>query len=132
MPQQPPIDPALRLQPDQRDLTPAQEAAAQRFAAERTQAQLSTEPADKPADTAEVEHLLRLAYAAAGLPPPAHTQWVDGPLQLIEALALHIVAAGAAASAVERVQERLRERIGAHVLVTVEDNVVERVGDRLW
>jgi hypothetical protein len=132
MPTQSPIDPALRLRRGQEDLTSAQEVEAKRFAQERIRAQLSTESADE----VEAERFLRQAYAAAGLPPPAHTHWVDGPLQLVEALALRIVTAGVTASAVESAPERVRERIGAsvteslwerigaHALVNVEGNVL--------
>ena len=41
------MDLALRLQPGQQALTPAQEAEAQRFAAERIEAQLSTSSVDE-------------------------------------------------------------------------------------
>jgi hypothetical protein len=68
----------LRIQPGQQALTPAQEAEARRFAEERIQAQLSTEPVDEQ----QAEAFLRQAYAVAGLVPPQHIQWVDGPLQL--------------------------------------------------
>jgi hypothetical protein len=76
------IDPALRLHPGQEALTPAQEAEAKRFAAERIHAQLSTEPVDE----GEAEALLAQAYAAAELPPPRRIHWVDGPLELMTAL----------------------------------------------
>ncbi|HLV98686.1 MAG TPA: hypothetical protein VKT82_08425 [Ktedonobacterales bacterium] len=77
------MDPALRLHPDQQELTSAQEAEARRFAEERIQAQLSTEPVDEQ----EAEALLRQAYEVAGLAAPQRIQWVDGPLQLVAALA---------------------------------------------
>jgi Domain of unknown function (DUF6745) len=53
------------------------------FAAERVRAQFSTEPTDE----AEAEGLLRQAYAAAGLEPPRHIHWLDGPLELVAVLA---------------------------------------------
>jgi hypothetical protein len=78
-----PIDPALRLQPGQEALTPAQEAEAKRFAAERIAAQLATEPVDEW----EAEALLKQAYVMGGLLPPQHVYWVDGPLQLVQLVA---------------------------------------------
>ncbi len=76
----------LRLYPGQQALTPAQEAGAQRFAAERIAAQLSTEPIDEP----ETEHLLRQAYAVVGFPPPEPILWLDGPLELLARAGLPI------------------------------------------
>ncbi len=87
-----PIDPALRLQPGQQELTPAQVAEAKRFAAERIRAQLSTDPIDER----EAEALLAQAYAAAELPPPRRIHWVDGPLELMTALVTPSVKPGAA------------------------------------
>lgn len=54
-----------------------------RFTAERIREQLSTEPVDEEA----AEDLLRRAYATAGLPAPGHIHWLDGPLELVAALA---------------------------------------------
>ncbi len=73
------IDEALRLRPGQEALTPAQEAEARHFVAERVRAQLSTEPVDEQ----EAERWLRQAYEAAGLEPPKTIIWLDGPLQLL-------------------------------------------------
>jgi hypothetical protein len=69
-------------QDDQRPITPASADDADRFAAERIHAYLSTEPIDEE----ETETLLRRAYAAADLEEPAHIHWLDGPLQLVAAL----------------------------------------------
>jgi hypothetical protein len=73
------MDPALRLTPGQRTLTPAQLEETRRFAAERIATQLSTEPVNEP----ETEQLLRQAYAVVGFPPPEHILWLDGPLELL-------------------------------------------------
>ena len=70
------IEPHLRLYPGQQVLTPAQEAEARRFFAERFQTQLSTEPVDEQ----EAEALLRRSYQVVKLPPP-RILWVDDPLQ---------------------------------------------------
>ncbi|HEU5367424.1 MAG TPA: hypothetical protein VFU69_03130 [Ktedonobacterales bacterium] len=72
------IPDSLRLHPGQPHLTPEQEAEAHRFADERIQAQLSTEPVDE----SSAEALLRQAYQVAGLAAPCRIDWVDGPLQL--------------------------------------------------
>jgi Domain of unknown function (DUF6745) len=72
------IPESLRLHPGQDRLTPEQEAEARRFAAERIQAQLSTEPVDEQ----EVEAILRQFYQIVKLPPP-RIQWLDNPLQLV-------------------------------------------------
>lgn len=55
---------------------------ANRFAAERISAYLSTEPVDEE----ETEALLRRAYAAADIEEPSHIHWLDGPLQLAAVL----------------------------------------------
>jgi hypothetical protein len=100
------IDPALRLYPGQEALTPAQEAEAQRFAAERIAAQNSTEPVDEPA----AEALLVQSYAAAHLPPPTRILWVDGPLQLVHLVppTRRFVAVDMDRRVVGRVIERVR------------------------
>lgn len=78
------MEPHLQLYPGQQVLTPAQEAEARRFFAERFQAQLSTEPVDEP----ETEALLQRFYQqVAHLPPLAHIEWLDNPLQLVTWLA---------------------------------------------
>jgi hypothetical protein len=71
------------LQPGQRGLTPEQEAEARRFAEASIQRHLSTEPVDEE----ETEAFLWQAYEAAGLTPPHHIHWLDGPLELVAALA---------------------------------------------
>src|SRR5215469_8872998 len=78
-----PLDPALRLHPDQQELTGAQEVEAERFAEAYIQAQLSTEPVDEQ----EAEAFLRQAYEEGGLTAPRHIHWLDGPLELVAVLA---------------------------------------------
>ena len=77
------MDPALHLHPEQQALTPDQEAEAKRFAERYIQTQLSTAPVDEE----EAEACLWQAYEAAGQTPPRHIHWLDGPLQLVAALA---------------------------------------------
>lgn len=72
------MEPHLRLYPGQQVLTPAQEAEARRFFAERFQAQFSTERVDEQ----EVEALLQRSYQVVELPPP-RIQWLNDPLQLV-------------------------------------------------
>ncbi len=78
----PPMDPALQLQPGQEKLTPAQEAEARRFAEGYIHRQLSTEPVDER----EAEALLCQAYQVAGLDPPQRIHWLDGPLHMLAIL----------------------------------------------
>ena len=73
------MDQALRLQPGQQALTPAQEAEARRFAEECIQAQLSTEPVDEQ----ETEAFLYQAYQVAKREPPKQIIWLDGPLPFV-------------------------------------------------
>jgi len=73
----------LRMHPGQHTLTPAQVAEAERFVSESMRAQLSTAPVDETA----AEDLLCQAYAAAGVGPPHHIHWLDGPLELVAVLA---------------------------------------------
>jgi hypothetical protein len=77
-----PMDRSSLSQDDQRPITPASADDADRFAAERISAYLSTEPVDEE----ETEALLRRAYAAANVEEPAHIHWLDGPLQLVAVL----------------------------------------------
>jgi hypothetical protein len=76
------MDPALRLQPDQEQLTPAQEAEAWRFVRAYMQRQCSTDPVDEEQATA----FLCQAYQVAGLPPPARIRWVNGPREVLAAI----------------------------------------------
>jgi hypothetical protein len=76
------IEAALRLQKGQQTLTLEQVAEARRFAEERIRAQLDTAPVDE----GQAEDFLWQAYAAAGLAPPRHIHWLDGPLELIAAV----------------------------------------------
>ncbi len=80
------MDERLKIQPGQTRLTLEQEREAKRFAEERIEAQLSTEPVDEP----ETEHLLRQAYAVVGFPPPEPILWLDGPLELLARAGLPI------------------------------------------
>src|SRR5215472_1809273 len=73
----------IRLHVGPRDLTPEQVVEVDRFASERLQAQLSTEPVDETA----AETLLASAYATAGLAVPRHIHWLSGPLELVTVLA---------------------------------------------
>jgi hypothetical protein len=77
------IDKALQLRLGQQELTTAQQKAARQFVEERVQAHLSTTAEDEPA----AEALLAQAYTAAGLEPPYHFHWLDGPLELVAVLA---------------------------------------------
>ncbi|HEY1387988.1 MAG TPA: hypothetical protein VGF38_05545 [Ktedonobacterales bacterium] len=109
------IDPALRLYPGQEALTPAQETEAQRFAAERIAAQLSTEPVDEPAADA----LLVQSYTVAQLPPPARILWVDGPMQLVQ-----LVVPSASLFVADHVKDDVEE--------SVVGGVIERVRASMW
>ncbi len=126
------MDPALRLHPNQQALTPAQEAEARRFAAERIQAQLSTEPVDEQ----EAESFLRQAYAVARLPPPHTIHWVDGPLQLVAALAPQRGDASVRDSVRRSLEASVRANVETSVLksvwASVGENARERVRERVW
>ncbi|HLV98685.1 MAG TPA: hypothetical protein VKT82_08420 [Ktedonobacterales bacterium] len=122
----------LRIQPGQQALTPEQEAEARRFAEERIQAQLSTEPVDEQ----EAGALLRQAYEVAGLAAPQRIQWVDGPLQLVAVLAppsvRDSVSASVDAGALLSVGESVVNSISASVRGRVEESVGESVEERVW
>jgi len=79
------IGDALRLHPGQQALTPEQVEEARRLAEAHIRIQLDTTPVDE--DLAE--SLMWQAYAAAGLPPPRHIHWLNGPLELIAAVGRH-------------------------------------------
>lgn len=81
-PREPP-DSGLRISPRSTGFSPKRTAEADRFAQERIRQRLSTGPTDEPA----VEDALRRVYAAAGLASPRHIHWLDGPLELVAALA---------------------------------------------
>ena len=66
----------------------------------------------QPADRVEAEEGVRLAYATAGLAPPARIVWCGGPLEI----AAHLAAASPA------------DLIGANVKAQVFDQVQKRVG----
>jgi hypothetical protein len=76
------IGAALRLYRGQGPLTPELAEEARRLAEARIRAQLETTPVDED----QADSLLCQAYAAAGLPPPRHIHWLDGPLELVAAL----------------------------------------------
>jgi len=113
------MDPSFQLHPGQEELTPAQEAEARRFAQERIAAQLSTEPVDEP----EAERLLRQAYGVAGLRPPQHILWLDGPLQLVVVRAPQYEQANMEAIVGASVYDRVRARVRASVQGSVRKSV---------
>src|ERR1051326_3759703 len=120
----------LRIRPGQEHLTWQQEAEARRFATERIAAQLSTESVDE----SETEALLRHAYEVAGLPPPQHIRWVDGPLHLVETLALQPRLDGrwwsvrpSVGRARKDLKGRIKSSLKAHAWLKVETRVKHRV-----
>lgn len=113
------MDLSFQLHPGQEELTPAQEAEARRFAQERIAAQLSTEPVDEP----EAERLLRQAYGVAGLRPPQHILWLDGPLQLVVVRAPQYERA----SVYDRVRAKLRASVQGSVHKSVGNSVYTSV-----
>lgn len=124
------MGPHLRLYPGQQALTPAQEAEAHRFAAQRIQAQLSTAPVDEPA----AEALLKQAYAVAGCAAPQDIHWVDGPLQLV-AMASHVAGgfyAGLGASVRAGLGTSVRATLGEGLQTSVVDRVRESVRTNVW
>ncbi len=123
------MDPSFQLHPGQEELTPAQEAEARRFAQERIAAQLSTEPVDEP----EAERLLRQAYGVAGLRPPQHILWLDGPLQLVVVRAPQYVQASMEAIVGASVYDRVRAKVRASVQGSVRKSLgVSARANVLW
>ncbi len=122
----------LRLQPGQEGLSPEQEREAERFAQARIATQLSTEPVDEP----ETEALLQQVYQVAGLPPPEHICWLDGPLQLVKALAPPRVDERLEASTRTQVTAHLQGSVQAGILAgvraSVQASVQEGVRERVW
>ena len=116
------MEQTLRLHLGQEELTPAQEAEARRFAEERIAAQLSTEPVDEP----EAERLLRQAYEVAGLRPPQHILWLDGPLQLVVVRAPQYMRASMEAIVGASVWDRIRANVQASVPGSVYKSVRRR------
>ena len=106
------IEEHLKLKPGQTELTPEQQVEAQRFAAERIAAQLSTAPVDEQ----EAEVWLRQAYQVAGFAAPSTIFWLDGPLDLVDML----VPSGAEAMVDARGWARWIAGVG------------ENVGEHLW
>jgi hypothetical protein len=119
---------ALLLHPDQQSLTPAQEDEAKRFAEAYFQRQLSTEPVDEP----QAERLLKQAYQVAGLAPPQHIHWLDGPLQLVGRLVRQrdLWATGVQDLVWGRVQDRVEHSSGAFGLLY--SSLGTTVLKRLW
>ena len=122
---------ALRLHPDQQELTPAQEAEARHFAAERIQAQLSTAPADEP----EAEAWLRQAYAVAGLAPP-RIHWLDGPFRFGQVLQypdpLDPVRASIEASIRASGRASIWDQIKASFRAGIRDHFKDSIRGRVW
>ncbi|HLW03499.1 MAG TPA: hypothetical protein VKT82_32940 [Ktedonobacterales bacterium] len=110
------IPDALRLHPGQQELTPEQEAEARRFANERIQAQLSTEPIDEQ----EVEAWLLQAYQVAGLESPSAILWLDGPLNLVGLFVPPSIEASVDA------------RAWGHLIAGVGENVGEHIWAKAW
>jgi hypothetical protein len=129
--------PALRLHPDQQELTPTQEAEARRFAAERIQAQLSTRPADEQ----QAEVWLRQAYTVAGLAPPQRIHWLDGPYRLNDVLGAHgygsnVEDKGSSASIWASVKDSSRvsvwDRLKVSFRAGIRDRFKDSIRDRVW
>jgi hypothetical protein len=118
------MDPALRLQPGQRKLTPVQEAEARRFIEACIQRQLSTEPVDE----LQAEAFLRQAYVVAGLDPPQRIHWLDGPLQLVAVLVSSSLLAILRAS----VGDSMLDSVLASLRASVWGSVQASVGDSGW
>jgi hypothetical protein len=125
------MDPTLRLHPDQQELTSTQEAEARRFADEFIRRQLSTDPVDELA----AEAFLCQAYEVAGLAPPQHLHWLDGPLHLDALLAAHRFGTDVGNSVVYGVQDRVRtgvrQSLWEHVWDSVGNHISYRVVNRV-
>jgi hypothetical protein len=120
------IAPHLRLHPGQEFFTIAQEVEARRFAAERIEAQLSTAPVDE----LEAERLLRQAYAVAGISPPEHIRWVDGPLELLAGV-LPSTLEGSAIDTLDDVWANLRARVQASIGEDVKGSLLNSIEHRI-
>ena len=119
-----PMDSALLLHPGQQGLTLAQEAEAARFARAYIQTQLSTKPVNEP----EAEAFLCQAYEVAGLPPPAHVYWVDGPLEVLAVVAPQWVSTEQAYVWPPNVNDE----VGWYVRERRDDGLRRSVSQRLW
>ncbi len=97
-------------------LTPAQVAQFPAFRDEWLTAGLSTERADRPRAEAGV----KLAYEAAGLPPPKIIIWLDSPM------------AGAMGAAFLAGTAKAGKSVGAQVGAQVRDQVRAQVWDQVW
>ncbi len=132
-----PASTALLLHKSQQRLTPAQEAEAHRFAAERIHGYLTPQPVDE----AEAEAFLGQAYEVAGLPAPRHVNWLDGPRQLTEYLAParartedtqgRSVQDHVLDSVWTRVEKSLKKRLVNRVLASVSASVRDLLQDRV-
>ena len=118
----------LRIRPGQERLTPAQEAEARRFAAERIAAQLSTDPVDEQ----EAEAFLRQAYQVAGLAAPQRIHWLDGPLQLVASLAPPSARGHVGASVEAGVEDSVRASVFNSVRHRVADSVRHCAAYNVW
>jgi len=106
-------------------LTPEQETEARRFAEVRIAAQFSTESVDEP----ETEALLKQAYQVAGLPPPEHIHWPDGPLQLMRVVwARH----NGETNAHQQIDTRVWGRAQASVQASVTERLYKRLQANVW
>ena len=117
------MDLALRLHPDQQELTPAQKAEARRFAAERIQSQFSTEPADEQ----KAEAFLHQAYRVAGLAPPQRIHWLDGPLQLVAVLTPPNIGHSVWDRVVASIEPNIRTSRDANMRAHVRDRIRDRI-----
>lgn len=129
------MDETFKLVPGPASLAPEQEAEARRFAQERIEAHLSTEPVDEQ----EAEAYLRQAYEGANLAPPARFHWVDSPIQALETLMPprlggiqweHLLDR-VAASLWAGVRDSVKASVAANLRANVEVNIV-RVDPSIW
>ena len=86
---------------------------------------LSTEPANR----ADAERGVRLAYEAAGLPHPQFFIWVDSPYAgaFAQALAPSIIANALTAAVGDQVGDQVWDQVGAQVGAQVRDQVWDQV-----
>jgi hypothetical protein len=111
--------------PTKAALTAEQVAALDRYRARWLAIRRSTEPADRGA----AEQGVRLAYQAAGLPPPDRFEWCDSPIALSHraCAASSIDGANVRSALVDRVRRRtarlVRKRLGRRLMATIADAV---------
>ena len=109
-------------------LTPEQAATMPAFRDEWLRIGLSTERADRPRAEAGV----RLAYEAAGLPPPKLVLWLDSPHAGAIGAALLSGTAKAGRSVRAQVRDQVRDQVWDQVGDQVRDQVGAQVGDQVW